>query len=74
MEIILQSLECGPRGIYTGSIGFVAPDNSAQFNVAIRTAVIDKRNSTLEYGVGGGIVWDSSHLRNLKSARRSPLF
>lgn len=68
MEII-RNLECGPRGIYTGSIGFVAPDNSAQFNVAIRTAVIDKRNSTLEYGVGGGIVWDSSPLEEFKECQ-----
>ena len=58
MEII-REIECSPRGVYTGSIGFVTPDNNAQFNVAIRTAVIDKENAKVEYGVGGGIVWDS---------------
>ncbi|MCC7299781.1 MAG: aminodeoxychorismate synthase component I [Verrucomicrobia bacterium] len=56
MEII-RSLEKSPRGVYTGSIGFIAPDGAAQFNVAIRTAVI--QNGKAEYGIGGGIVWDS---------------
>lgn len=60
MEIISE-LESTPRGIYTGSIGFIAPDNSAQFNVAIRTVVIDKKTSSAEYAVGGGIIWDSTN-------------
>lgn len=60
MEIISE-LETSPRGTYTGSIGFIAPDKSAQFNVAIRTVVIDKKTSKAEYGVGGGIVWDSTN-------------
>jgi para-aminobenzoate synthetase/4-amino-4-deoxychorismate lyase len=58
MEII-KSLERDPRGIYTGSIGYIAPDGKAQFNVAIRTVVIDRKNNQAEYGVGGGITWDS---------------
>ena len=57
MEII-QGLEKSPRGVYTGAIGFIAPDGAAQFNVAIRTAVI--QNGKAEYGIGGGIVWDSN--------------
>lgn len=58
MEII-QSLETAPRKIYTGSMGFMTPQGEACFNVAIRTALIDRAAGTLEYGVGGGIVWDS---------------
>ncbi len=58
MEIISE-LETSPRGIYTGSIGFMGPENVARFNVAIRTAVIDLIRHRAEYGVGGGIVWDS---------------
>jgi para-aminobenzoate synthetase/4-amino-4-deoxychorismate lyase len=56
MEII-QSLETSPRKIYTGSIGFITPQGEACFNVAIRTALIE--DGQLEFGVGGGIVWDS---------------
>ena len=58
MEII-KELEPQPRGVYTGSIGFLAPDGMAQFNVAIRTVLVDREQETATYGVGSGIVWDS---------------
>ncbi len=58
MEII-SALETTPRRIYTGTMGFIAPGRQAQFNVAIRTLLVDKVRSTAEYGIGGGIVWDS---------------
>ena len=38
MEII-HEIEAGPRGPYTGSIGFIEPCGDASFNVAIRTLV-----------------------------------
>ena len=56
---IINSLEKSPRRIYTGCIGFISPGRKAQFNVAIRTVLIDKNKKKAEYGVGGGIVWDS---------------
>lgn len=56
---IIAGLETTPRRIYTGCIGFIAPGRKAQFNVAIRTVIIDKDTGEAEYGVGGGIVWDS---------------
>jgi para-aminobenzoate synthetase/4-amino-4-deoxychorismate lyase len=56
MEII-RELEAGPRGVYTGAIGRIAPNGDAQFNVAIRTVVIDKHGG--EMGIGSGIVADS---------------
>jgi len=56
MEII-DCLEETPRGIYTGTIGYIDPRGNAQFNVAIRTALINKEKIT--YGIGGGIVADS---------------
>ena len=56
---IIRELEPQPRNIYTGTIGYITPDNQAQFNVAIRTVLIHKKTNQAEYGVGGGIVWDS---------------
>ena len=56
---IITEIETSPRKIYTGSIGYIAPKRKAQFNVAIRTALIDRENKSVEYGVGSGIVWDS---------------
>ncbi|MDP6491075.1 MAG: aminodeoxychorismate synthase component I [Kiritimatiellia bacterium] len=58
MEIITE-LEESPRRIYTGTIGYLAPGRDAQFNVAIRSALVDRTRESAEYGVGGGIVWDS---------------
>lgn len=57
---IISELEPDPRRLYTGSIGYIAPNRFAQFNVAIRTAIVDKICGQAEYGVGGGIVNDSS--------------
>ena len=56
---IIAALETTPRRIYTGTIGFIAPGRRAEFNVAIRTVLIDKQARSAEYGMGGGIVWDS---------------
>lgn len=58
MEIV-RRLEQEPRGVYTGAVGHIPPDGQARFNVAIRTAVIDRRSGLLSFGVGSGIVWDS---------------
>ncbi|MFW6414559.1 MAG: aminodeoxychorismate synthase component I [Verrucomicrobiota bacterium] len=56
---IIKELEKSPRTIYTGAAGFIAPDSYAQFNVAIRTLLVDKRKKRAMFGTGGGIVWDS---------------
>jgi len=56
---IIAELETAPRKLYTGAIGYIAPNRKAQFSVAIRTALMDRENKSIEYGVGGGIVWDS---------------
>jgi para-aminobenzoate synthetase/4-amino-4-deoxychorismate lyase len=58
MEIIAE-LEASPRRIYTGTIGFIAPGRQAQFNVAIRTLLLNRQTRHAEYGVGGGITWGS---------------
>ncbi len=56
---IIAGLETTPRGVYTGCLGYFTPQRTAQFNVAIRTVTIDRAAGQAEYGVGGGIVWDS---------------
>lgn len=62
MELIAD-LEDSPRGVYCGAVGYLAPPGSghpsARFNVPIRTVVLDAETGTAEYGVGGGITWDS---------------
>ncbi|MGC6331091.1 aminodeoxychorismate synthase component I [Rhizorhabdus sp. FW153] len=57
-EAIL-AVEPEPRGIYTGSIGWFAPDGSAEFNVAIRTLDWPTGAPFAHYGIGSGVVADS---------------
>lgn len=59
MEII-RDLETSPRNIYTGAIGMIGPSRQARFSVAIRTVLVNRKSGQAEYGVGGGIVWDST--------------
>lgn len=59
---IIRDVESGPRGVYTGAIGFVGPGGNARFNVAIRT-LVRLHGRYARYDVGSGIVWDSDPRR-----------
>lgn len=54
---IIEEAEQGPRGVYTGAIGFFSPEREAVFSVPIRTAVLARTRGVM--GVGSGIVIDS---------------
>jgi len=60
---LIADLEQSPRGAYCGTVGYLAPAGApgprARFNVAIRTVTHDGGTGVAEYGVGGGITWDS---------------
>ncbi len=57
MQIIAE-VEPHPRGAYCGAIGWMAPDGSGCFNVAIRTLSLG-RDGAITLNVGGGVVQDS---------------
>ncbi|PWH13915.1 MAG: aminodeoxychorismate synthase component I [Anaerolineae bacterium] len=65
---IIRNVENSPRRIYTGALGYAAPNRRAQFNVAIRTFFFEKHTGQVEYGLGGGIVWDSEPRDELREA------
>jgi len=70
MEII-EELEPVKRGVYTGSIGYLGFDGSADLSIVIRTFVI--KDGTAYFQVGGGIVADSDpdaeYLETITKAR-----
>lgn len=54
---IIAELEPEPRGIYTGAMGWFGDNGESQFNIAIRTVVVEARRA--HFHVGAGIVADS---------------
>ena len=56
----IARLESAPREVYCGAIGVIRPGGDCTFNVAIRTALVDDSDSSVTYGVGGGITWAST--------------
>lgn len=56
---LISEIESQPRGIYTGTLGWLEPSGRIHCNVAIRTLEMDARSGRGRLGVGGGVVWDS---------------
>ena len=65
---IIDSLENYFRGIYTGAIGAIFSNGDMDFNIAIRTMMINDNIAT--YPVGGCIVWDSDHIEEWQEAHQ----
>lgn len=57
MEVI-DELEEGSRGIYTGAIGYFTGHGNFDLNITIRTLIAENKNFSLQ--LGGGIVIDSN--------------
>ena len=51
---IIDRLEAGPRGVYSGSMGFFGLNGSADLSVVIRTIVVT--DDAVTVGVGGAII------------------
>jgi len=51
--------ESSRRGIYSGSVGYFAPNGDFDFNVIIRTILYNDTNRYLSYHTGGALTIDS---------------
>ncbi len=58
MELIEQ-YEKTKRGLYSGAVGYIAPDGDFDFNVVIRSLLYNSVNQYLSFHVGSAIVADS---------------
>jgi para-aminobenzoate synthetase len=71
---LLDRIENRPRGVYSGAIGYLAADGTADLSIAIRTIVNSRRAMTI--GAGGAITVQSdapAELRELLLKARAPL-
>jgi para-aminobenzoate synthetase component I len=56
---LIEQFEPTERGIYSGTIGYITPNNNFDFNVVIRSMVYNSKTGNLQYHVGSGITANS---------------
>ena len=63
----IKQFERLERGVYSGAIGYFKGNNYCDFNVVIRTILIEENK--FEYQTGGGIIYDSDPLLELEETK-----
>ena len=64
---IIEQLEGGPRGIYSGAVGYFGFNGSADFGMTIRSIIFNGAKAYI--GVGGGITSDSDPVAELEETK-----
>lgn len=60
---IIETLEDAKRGLYSGAVGYITPDNDFDFNVVIRSILYNETNQYVSYSVGGAITAKSDPVK-----------
>lgn len=55
----IDQYEKSARGIYSGSLGYISPEGDFDFNVVIRSLVLNTESRQIRYATGGAITYDS---------------
>jgi len=56
---LIEQYECNSRGLYSGSIGYITPDNDFDFNVVIRSILYNQTAQYISCGAGSAITFYS---------------
>ncbi|MDC7995453.1 anthranilate synthase component I family protein [Altibacter sp. HG106] len=51
----IETVEDAKRGVYSGAIGYITPNDDFDFNVVIRTILYDEASSYVSFSVGGAL-------------------
>ena len=54
---LIEQYESSRRGLFSGSVGYIAPNGDFDFNVVIRSILYNDLSGYLGYLVGSGITW-----------------
>lgn len=60
---IIEDLEETKRGLYSGSVGYIAPNGDFDFNVVIRSILYNASKNYVSYSVGSAITAKSDPLK-----------
>jgi para-aminobenzoate synthetase component 1 len=65
MEFI-EKYETVPRGLFSGTIGYITPEGDFDFNVIIRSLFYNQTKKHLSYFAGGGITINSNPIQEFE--------
>jgi len=71
---IIHEVEKQPRGLYTGAIGYAAPNGDMTFSVAIRTLLADESDGSFRLNVGSGVTIASDAEKEYRECLQKSLF
>jgi para-aminobenzoate synthetase component 1 len=56
---LIEQYERSRRGLFSGAVGYITPEEDFDFNVVIRSLLYNRENDYLSYLVGSGITFYS---------------